>query len=279
MTWDRGMAAVLALACAAPAALGQGIGQGSGQGYGQGRSRSAGVVMKEASYLGIGVEDVNDDRARGLKLKDDRGAYITSVMPGTPAAKAGIQVGDVILEFNGQRVEDKEQLIRMVRETPAGKQAKISLWRNGAPVTVVATVASHKMVESDDGNWSFEIPDLSNLPNFPSGISMPPIDIPKMITVMQNPALGIEGESLQAQLAEYFGVKDGVLVKSVTRNSAAERAGIRAGDVIARIGETRIATWRDISAALRYAQAGRPLNVAVVRNRKDLGLAVTLEER
>lgn len=279
MTRDRGLAAVLALVCAVPAALGQGTGQGSGQGYGQGRSRSSAVVMKEASYLGIGVEDVNDDRARGLKLKDDRGAYITSVMPGTPAAKAGIQVGDVILEFNGQRVEDKEQLIHMVRETPAGKQAKISLWRNGATMMVVATVASHKMVESDDGNWSFEIPDLSNLPNFPSGISMPPIDIPKMITVMQNPALGIEGESLQAQLAEYFGVKDGVLVKSVAKNSAAERAGIKAGDVIARIGDTRIATWRDISAALRYAQAGRPLNVAVVRNRKDLGLAVTLEER
>jgi serine protease Do len=279
MTWDRGMAAVLALVCAVPAALGQGMGQGSGQGSGQGRSHSAGVVMKEASYLGIGVEDVNDERARGLKLKDDRGAYITSVMPGTPAAKAGIQVGDVILEFNGQRVEDKDQLIRMVRETPAGKQAKISLWRNGAPMMVVATVAAHKMMESDDGNWSFEMSDLSNLAALPGGINMPLIEIPKMITVMQNPALGIEGESLQAQLAEYFGVKDGVLVKSVARNSPAERAGIKAGDVIARIGDTRIATWRDVSAAMRYAQAGRPLNVAVVRNRKDLGLTLALEER
>ncbi|HEV2446863.1 MAG TPA: PDZ domain-containing protein [Candidatus Sulfopaludibacter sp.] len=271
--------AALVWASAMPAAFAQAAGAGSGQG----RARSAGVLMKDASYLGIGVEDVDSDRARNLKLKEESGAYVTSVMPDTPAFKAGLKEGDVILEYNGQRVDGREHLIRLVRDTAPGKQVKIGLWRAGAPLTVMATVASHKVMESEDGNWSFNMPSLSmpNLPELPHGFAMPSIDIPKMITVMQNSTLGIEGESLaqQPQLAEFFGVKDGVLVKSVAKGSAAERAGMKAGDVLVRIGDTKVATSRDVAGALRYAQAGRSVNVAVVRNKKEMPLTVTIDER
>jgi len=272
--------AALAWASVMPAAFAQGAGAGAGSG--QGRAHSAGVVMKEASYLGIGVEDVDADRARNLKLKEEFGAYVTSVMPETPAFKAGLKEGDVILEYNGQRVDGREQLIRMVRDTAPGKQVKIGLWRAGAPLTVTATVGSHKVIESDDGTWSFNMPNLSmpNLPELPRGFAMPSIDIPRMITVMQNSTLGIEGEALakEPQLAEFFGVKDGVLVKAVTKGSPAERAGMKAGDVLVRIGDTRVATSRDVAGALRYAQAGRSVNVAVVRNKKEVPLTVTIEE-
>jgi serine protease Do len=250
-----------------------------------GRAHSAGmVVMKDASYLGIGVEDVDADRARSLKLKEERGAYVTSVMPNTPAAKAGLKEGDVILEYNGQRVEGKDQLIQMVRDTPPGKQAKVSLWRAGAPLTLTATVAAHKVIESADGDWSFAMPDMPPMPNMPDishAFNMPSIDIPRMITVMQNPTLGIEGESLaqQGQFGEFFGVKEGVLVRSVAKNSPAERAGMKAGDVIVRLGDTKVAAWRDLSAALRYARLGGVLAASVVRNKKELPLSLTIEDR
>ena len=267
--------AVLASLSAMPAAYAQGAGSGSGQG----RAHSASVVMKEASYLGIGVEDVDSERAKNLKLKEERGAYVTSVMPDTPAFKAGLKQGDVVLEFNGQHVESKDQLIQVVRDTPAGKQVKVSLWRAGAPLTVWATVGSHKVMESEDGNWSFSMPSIPAMPNLPPGLNMPSIDIPRMLTITQNPTLGIEGESLaqQPQFAEFFGVKEGVLVRSVAKNSAAERAGIRAGDVIVRVGDTKVATWRDVTSELRYAQPGRSLPVAVVRNKKEMPLMVTIE--
>lgn len=248
------------------------------------RAHSAGmVVMKDASYLGIGVEDVDADRARSLKLKEERGAYVTSVMPNTPAAKAGLKEGDVILQYNGQSVDGKEQLIQMVLATAPGKQAKISLWRAGAPLTLTATVASHKVVESADGDWSFAMPDMPPMPNMPDmsrAFNMPSIDIPRMITVMQNPTLGIEGESLaqQGQLGEFFGVKEGLLVRSVAKNSPAERAGMKAGDVIVRLGDTKVAAWRDLAGALRYARPGRTLAASVVRNRKELPLTLTLED-
>jgi len=271
--------AALALAGAMPAAFGQGSGQSSGTG--QSRAHSA-VAMKEASYLGIGVENVNADRARALKLKEDRGAYVTSVMADTPAAKAGLKEGDVILEYNDQRVDGKDQLIQLVRNTAPGKQVKVSLWRAGGPVTVWATVASHRVVESEDG-WSFAMPDMPVWPNMsdlPRNFTMPSIDIPRMITVMQNPTLGIEGESLaqQGQFSEFFGVKDGVLVRSVARNSPAERAGMKAGDVIVRMGDSKIASWRDLASALHSAHPGRTLTAAVVRNKKEVSLNLTIDE-
>ena len=263
---SRSVIAAVALMSALPAVHGQ-----------QNRARSAGVAMKEASYLGIGVEDVNSDRAGKLKLKDERGAYVTSVMQDTPALKAGIKEGDVILEFNNQRVDGKDQLIKMVRETPAGKSVKVVLWRNGASMSLWATVESHKVIESDDGSWSLDMPPM---PNLPSDFKIPPIDIPKMITVMQNPMLGIEGEGLakQPQLAEFFGVKDGVLVKSVEKGSASERAGMKAGDVLAKIGDNRISAWRDLAGALRYTQPGKPFPVIVVRGKKEIPLTVTVED-
>ena len=251
-------------------------GSGAGAGSGQGRARSAAMSMKEVSYLGIGVEDVNPERARALKLKEERGAFITSVMPDTPASKAGLKESDVVLEYNGRRVEGKEELIQMVRDTPAGKSVKIFVWRNGALLNLWATVESHKVMESEDGAWSVNLPNLPTLPT----VSIPPIDIPRMITIMQNSTLGIEGEGLaqQPQFAEFFGVKEGVLIKSVVKGSAAERAGMKAGDVLVKIGDNKVAAWRDLATALRYAQPGRTVAVVVVRNKRETPLSVTIEE-
>ena len=181
----------------------------------------------------------------------------------------------MVLEFNGQRVEDQGELVHMVRETPTGKQVKLSVWRNGAPMTLMATIGSHKAVDME--NWNFEVPPLPNMSNMP----MPAIEIPRMITIMQNPTLGIEGEALaqEPQFAEFFGVKDGVLVKSVGKNTPAERSGIKAGDVIVRAGDTKIGTWRDLSIALRSARAGQSVAVTVVRAKRELSLSVTIEER
>jgi PDZ domain-containing secreted protein len=95
----------------------------------------------------------------------------------------------------------------------------------------------------------------------------------------QNPVLGIFGESLgqQSQLAEFFGVTEGVLVKSVTRNSGADKAGIKAGDVIVKVEDTKVNTSRDITAALRNNRSKKTVTVTVVRNKKEMPLTVTVE--
>jgi serine protease Do len=239
------------------------------------KSRGAmGPWVMHGPTLGVGVMDIDADRARTLKLKDARGAEVMTVNDGSPAAKAGIRVGDVILEYNGQPVQDTEQLVRLVRQTQPGKQVKISLWRNGAPATVTATVEEAKMPGFDTDNWPFG----GNMPPFPP---MPSIDIPRIVTIFQSSALGTECESLGAnpQLAEFFGVKDGLLVRSVARDSAAEKAGIKAGDVIVKVGDMRIGNTSELSSALRTARAkGGAIPVMVVRNRKEVALSVNLQE-
>jgi len=243
------------------------------------RSAATVVVQKGGSYLGIGVEDIDADRAKSLKLKEDRGALITSVTPDGPAAKAGIREGDVVMEYNGMPVQGTEQLQRLVHETPAGREVKIVVSRNGNLQTLTATVAEHKgtIITTPNGDWSFAIPQTP-MPAMPD-MTWPNVPaMPGVPFFMQSGMLGIMGEPLgsEPQLAEYFGVKDGVLVKSVTRNSPAERAGIKAGDVIVKIDDAQISSTRDITMALRGAHGTK--TVTVVRNKKEIPLQVTLED-
>jgi len=76
------------------------------------------------SFLGVGVTEVNTGRAKALNLKEERGVEISRVQDNSPAEKAGLKVGDVVLEYNGQRVEGIEQFVRLVRETPAGERRR-----------------------------------------------------------------------------------------------------------------------------------------------------------
>ncbi|MGA2272185.1 MAG: PDZ domain-containing protein [Bryobacteraceae bacterium] len=240
------------------------------------------------SYLGVGVLDVDSARARALKLKEERGVEISSVTEGGPADKAGIKQGDVVLEYNGQPVEGMAQFQRLVHETPAGRQVKIEVWRNGAPLTLMATVETHKSFEmaSPEGDINifgnpptFQMPSMPGMP--PSMPGMPEFDMPHIFAITPSRRLGIEGEGLgeEPQFAEFLGVKDGVLVKSVLKNSAAEKAGIKAGDVITRIGDTPVFSSHDITNTLRTNHQNQPFTVTVVRNKKETQVTVTIEDR
>src|SRR5206468_10606279 len=90
----------------------------------------------------VGVSDIDSERAKALNLKEERGVEIKNVDEESPAAKAGVKVGDVVLDYNGQRVEGIEQFERFVRETPVGRQVKLLISRNGANQTLTAAIGS-----------------------------------------------------------------------------------------------------------------------------------------
>src|SRR5579883_3216932 len=83
------------------------------------------VATSPSSYLGVDVIEVEKERARALNLKDEYGVEITRLDEEGPAAKAGLKKGDVVLEFNGQRVEGTQQFVRLVRETPVGRNIRL----------------------------------------------------------------------------------------------------------------------------------------------------------
>ena len=236
------------------------------------------TVQRSGSYMGIGVVDITAERAKTLNLKEERGVEVTSVVDDGPAAKAGIKEGDVVLDYNGQAVQGTTQFQRLVSETPAGRQVKVGIWRNGATQTLTATVAERKgtVIMSDDGSsWlNVPIPPMPPMPNIN-------IDVPHFNMVYGSPMLGIEGESLESeeQLADFFGVKEGVLVKSVRRNSAAEKAGLKAGDVIVKVDDMKVGNSSEITKTLRSLRSKRTFTVLVVRNKKEMPLTVTLEDR
>jgi serine protease Do len=262
----------LAVGLVGPAAFGQPVA----------RARNAsGVEAPQTPYLGVGGQDITSDRAKALKLKEERGAEVTKVDPDSAAAKAGIKEGDVVLEFNGEKVEGWVHLQRLVHETPIRREVKISVWRNGAVQTLTAVVGARRELPMDSSGGSLFVPRTFTppMPAMPAAPPMPQLDIPQFRTLMNTTALGIVGESLgqESQLAEFFGVKEGVLVREVTKGSAADKAGMKAGDVITRIDDTAISSPQQIFTALRAARSKGTANVTVVRSKKEISLSVTID--
>ena len=228
------------------------------------------------SYLGIGVQDVDAGRLRELKLKEERGVEVTAVEEDSPAGRAGLRKGDVVLEMNGQRVEGVEQFVRMVREMPVGREAKLQVSRNGEVQTLTAKVAQRK-------SWTFPgdravvipaIPGVSGVSGVPratmpdmSRATMP--DMPRATMSWRNGSLGVEAEALKGGLAEFFGVKQGVLIRAVSKGSPAEKAGLKAGDVIVRVNEKGVGSPADVAAILRERGERRAINVVIMREKRE----------
>jgi serine protease Do len=218
------------------------------------------------TYLGVSLAEIDANRAKELKLKEDYGVEITRVEDGSPAEKAGVKPGDVVQEYNGQRVEGMEQCGRMVRETPAGREVKLTVSRDGAMQTLTAMLTARKVRA-----WG----------NFPQGFEMPDIripDIPQIYTTQRTARLGVEAESLGTQLAEFFGVKEGVLVRSVMENTPAQKAGFKAGDVITKVDGNPVTSPSELSGAVRTASAKKTYVVELMRDRKPQTMTVMVEE-
>ena len=226
------------------------------------------------SFLGVGVAEIRKERARELKLKEERGVEITHVQEDSPAAKAGLKVGDVVLEYQGQRVIGTEQFVRLVRETPAGRTADIVVQRSGSPTTLKVTIGSRK----DDRFPGVPKVDLDRLRGELEEVRefrMP--DIPKAYMSWRTSTLGVEAESLSPQLAGYFGVKDGVLIRSVLEDSPAQKAGLKAGDVIVKVGDEKVTTPREVSSTIRSMESKETVPVTIMRDRKEMTVNVALD--
>ncbi|MBS1824271.1 MAG: PDZ domain-containing protein [Acidobacteria bacterium] len=224
------------------------------------------MYPRNQSFLGVAVAEVNAERAKSLKLREEHGVEITRVEEESPAAKAGLQPQDVVLEYQGQRVEGIDQFIRLVRETPAGRQVKMLVARAGQTMNLGATIEAKKMRTLGVGDMQIAIPQIPELRMN---------EMPRPMLSWRGGLLGVEAEELNPQLAEFFGVKDGVLVRSVSKGSAAEQAGIRAGDVIVKVDGKPVSSPSEVTRALRAAEK-KPVGVAVVRDKKEMAVSVTV---
>jgi serine protease Do len=239
----------------------------------EGPSRAM-ILPVGGSYLGVFVAEVDADRAKALRLPDERGVEITHVERDSPADKAGIRNGDVVLSYEGQRIEGMEQFRRLIRETPAGRHATLTVFRNGAPQTLTVVIGAAKAQ-----TFTFRaMPAIPANGEFPGPVMVP--DLPKIFAGSKSVMLGVETEPLSPQLAKFFGVSRGVLIRTVLPGTAAEKAGLRAGDVITKADDSEIDSPWNLSVAVRTAVANKhPLALQLVRNKEPLSFTVPLDHQ
>ena len=228
------------------------------------------------AYLGVDIRDITQDRVAALKLKEERGVEVTMVDQDAPAGKAGIKEHDVILDFNGAPVESEEQLRRMIRETPVGRTVSLGISRDGNPMKISLQLAQHDKVVL--GNH-IEIPPIPPLPDMDMANR---IDVPNIMVVRSlSSTLGVQTENLGQQLGDYFGVKngEGVLVRSVEKGSPAEKAGMKAGDVIVRVADEKLSDRADLSRVMRKHREGGKVSLGIVRDKHEQTVTVDLPQR
>ncbi len=202
-------------------------------------------VTSGDSYLGVSIRDVSSEDVENLGLLRERGVYITDVQQDSPAGESGIQEADVILEYSGIPVLSARQFQRLVADTPTGREVEISVFRDRQTRSMTAEIGSRRGGSSP----FFEV--FSPLEE--GGAQMVPFDRALgRLSFSGKPRLGIRGDSLTEQLADYFGVTqgEGILIAEVIEGTPAEKAGLKAGDVIVSVNGVGVASVSDLSRQL-----------------------------
>jgi predicted metalloprotease with PDZ domain len=239
------------------------------------------LLHSTQGYLGVDLADVDQEKAQALKLKEVRGAVITLIDHDAPAGQIGLKVNDVVVKLNGQAVEGAEQLRRMLREIPAGRKVSLEISRDGNLQTLAVQLADRKTMEQDvwnklgnGGDVFAPGPGMGILTNgdspMPGGFHMPFFGSSLNVGALVEP--------LTSQMAEYLGVPSGLMVKQVARKSEADAAGLKAFDVILKVGSDSVTTLGDWERALRSNQ-GKPVQVTVLREKKQQTLTLQVDSK
>ena len=228
-------------------------------------------IGAERAAIGVSIRDVEEDDP------SSEGAVITEVGEGSPADEAGLLSGDIIVEFDGERVRSAQQLTRLVQETPAGRTVNGMVMRDGERVELEVTPTEAEGPFQRVGpNLTFRMP------------AVPAFDWTSRnggdLTAFYGNAgrstalLGIRLQELGPQLAEHFGVETGVLVTRVTEDSPASEAGLVAGDVITTIYGRVVDDVRDVQRRVRRADPGEDITLGVVRDKEEITVQVPLAQ-
>lgn len=280
------------LAVLAVAALGLGLAGWAAAGSGRPDRRVEVVRLgpERGAWLGVALADLDAAQAASLKLPSAQGARVERVEPGSPAEKAGLAAGDVVMSFDGERVRSAAQLARLVRETPPGRSVALEAWRGGSARQLTAELSppgSRERADAEDETFELHMPPPDQLPEAPrfswrgfghglrgfeglDGLALPGAG-PRR--------LGIAYQEIEGQLARYFKLEgSGLLVTEVDEGSPAAKAGLRAGDVLLSLDARKLDAGRDLGDAVLQAESGKPLLLDVLRDGKKLQVTVTLAE-
>ncbi len=202
--------------------------------------------------LGVQVQTVTPELAKSFKLAEPKGALVAEVNPGTPADKAGIQRGDIIVEFNGQPIKEMNELPRLVANTPPGSKVTLKIIRDGKEKSFSLTLTELK--DERLGKEMTESPEENKI--------------------------GLAVEDITPNLARRFGLRatKGALVVQVAPGSAAAEAGLRPGDVVMDINGRTVKNAADFQRLLGALKKGAVARLLVKRQGHSLYFPVEIPE-
>jgi C-terminal processing protease CtpA/Prc len=223
------------------------------------------TVGSKTGWLGVSIQDMTGRLAKHMDVNTTEGALVRSVEEESPADEAGIKKDDIIIEVGGKKIADADDLREAVASNTPGAKVGIVIMRKNDRKTLSATL------ERSPRRQSFSY--APTIPHTP--------DLPMDVQVFVNTnRLGMSLSTLNKQLGKYFEAPDGrgVLVQEVEEDSPAQRAGIKAGDVIVEIGKERIEEPRDVHYALRDFSKGEKAPVNIIRKGEKKTLTLEVPE-
>lgn len=195
-------------------------------------------------WLGVGIQPLTKELAESFELKDTRGALVNEVYPESPAAKAGIKPGDIIVRFGGNNVEDIHDLQTKVASSEVGASVAIDIIRDSKPLSLKVTVE--------------EMPGEEAIPKPSEG---------------KEDWLGIAVSDLQQEMKESLEIEEGAVVKGVKEGSSAEKGGIQAGDIIVAVNQKTITDAAEYKRVISTVKRGATISFLIRRNGMTLYIA------
>ena len=207
-------------------------------------------------YLGVSIQELTQDLARQFGVTDTKGVLVSDVLADSPAKRAKLERGDVIVEFDGRPVENPTQFRNLVAQTPIGKKARVKFLRGGKERDLEVTIA--------------EQPKAMAQPESPGEESGEP--------QASGAFAGMDVRELTPELARRFNLqregKGGVIVARIAEGSPAGEAGLQVGDFITEINRKPVATVRDFQSVTGSLAAKEPALVLLVRNGRNFYLTI-----
>jgi len=227
------------------------------------------ATTKGEGWLGVSIQDMSPALAKSMNVKVGEGALVNDIVDDSPAKAAGLKSEDIIVEFSGTKINEADDLVRAVRKAEAGTKAQVVLIREGARKSFDVTLANEPRPGFSRGERGRAF-----------AFSPRPPRPPKMRMFVCRESMGLTMQELTDQLGEYFGAPDnhGVLVMSVEKESSAEKAGFKAGDVIVKAGKETIRDLEDIWDEVEEYEEGQTVDFEIMRKGSRVTLGMKVED-
>lgn len=243
---------------------------------------SAGLIQakERTAYLGVYAQSVDEDIAEAFDLGADYGAVINEVIDDSPADNAGLRNGDVIIKFDGRKVWEYDDLLDFLEDSEPGDKVALTIAREDKNMEFEVTLAENEGWDDDFFGWrkynsprvNVKVPKVPRVPNAPNA--------PNVVVWSDRNYIGVSLNDLNDQLGSYFGVEDGqgALITEVSEDTPAEKAGLKAGDVIVEVNDKPVDGYRDIKRQISKKDPGETIAVKVLRDKQEMTFNVEIAE-